>query len=777
MLKGILDSTSGLLSLLAASLLLYYRAATEGIYVASALAMGYLVAALLSRRPIYLYPASLFLSASYLLAIRPMGDYNTYLLLSFPLLLGFYGLGYYFKGRFIQDYSTPLHLAGHVTTAFLVSLITYHQAFVTSHGMVALSLAVYATLYLLFMKAHKEKWYLLPSLLLFSLAYFFVLPLIPVALEIRPVYYVAISALYVLMGKGIEGMWGAEGARPAYGAALVISLATSAIVLIKGDPYAGIGVFLISALVYGLMVFLFRREEFIYLVTLSLGFLAYNFLQISGDRFSRSLVNYYLYGLIILGLVFLYPFAREAFRFGRPFSLFIVRNWKGVMVFSLPLLALVPLVVLSYTMEVTANPYFCGSCHNMKPQYEAWKRSSHKEIGCVTCHYPPGLEPLVRGKVEGLVDVVKYFSGQYSEPHAEVSDRACLRGGCHSQEVLYKRLTYKGKVKYDHRIHLAKEVRGIGLRCSTCHTHIQEGEHFRVAEGVCFTCHLGKRGEKETGVGSCLTCHDVPARTIEGQYGRYNHLEFFQGREVPCSYCHAEVTQGGGEVVPEKCLSCHGEMAKFNEPRLLHERHVSTPKVRKVECFECHSSVAHGIRRKTEGFSPGCGSCHSGQHQAPEKVYAGIGGTRVRLIPSPMFAANVDCNACHRFGLAKGTGPVPGRIMKARKEACDNCHGKDKGYSGIVEVWQGDTREGMARVESLFKKVEERLAIARGPEGAKVKGLYERAKLNYGLAVSDGSLGVHNYSYVEELLKKAREDLEEALRVMAASRDNKEAIR
>ncbi len=776
MLKGILGSSSGLLSLLAASLLLYYRAATEGVYVAAALAIGYLVATLLSRKPVYLYPASLFLSASYLLAIRPLGDYNTYLLLSLPLLLGFYGLGYYLKGRFIQDYLAPLHLAGHVTTAFLISLLLHHNALVTSHGIIAISLGAYSGLYLLLMKAHKERWFLFPSLIIFSLAYFFALPLIPVAPEVRPVYYVAIGVLYVLLGKGIEGMLGSEWARPAYGAALVITLATSAVVLIKGDPYAGIGVFLISALVYGLMVFLFKREEFIYLVTLSLGFLAYNFLQISGDRFSRSLVNYYLYGLIILGLVFLYPFAREAFRFGRPFSLFIVRNWKGVMVFSLPLLALVPLVALSYTMEVTANPYFCGSCHNMKPQFEAWRQSSHKEIGCVTCHYPPGLEPLVRGKVEGLVDVVKYFSGQYSEPHAEVSDRACLRSGCHSQEVLYKGLLYKGKVKYDHRPHLAQEARGMGLRCATCHTHIKEGEHFQVEDGVCFTCHLGKKKGKEVAIGSCLTCHEVPGMTIEGPYGRYNHREFFEGRLVPCGYCHSRVTRGDGEVQGDRCLSCHRGISRIGEPGLLHERHVSAPKVRKVECFECHGQVEHGIKVRGE-FSPGCGSCHSGQHQAPQKVYAGIGGKGVRPIPSPMFAASVDCNACHRFGLAKGTGPVPGKIMKVRKEACDNCHGSDKGYSAIVEVWQADTREGMARVEALFKKVEERLEIARGPEGAKVKGLYERAKLNYGLAVSDGSLGIHNYSYVEELLKKAREDLEEALGVIAASKDNKEAIR
>ncbi|MFN7088791.1 MAG: NapC/NirT family cytochrome c, partial [Candidatus Paceibacteria bacterium] len=53
--------------------------------------------------------------------------------------------------------------------------------------------------------------------------------------------------------------------------------------------------------------------------------------------------------------------------------------------------------------EFTSRSNFCSVCHYMKPFYESWKASSHDQIECQVCHYPPGLKSKFRAKIEGLL--------------------------------------------------------------------------------------------------------------------------------------------------------------------------------------------------------------------------------------------------------------------------------------------------------------------------------------------------------------------------------------
>lgn len=47
-----------------------------------------------------------------------------------------------------------------------------------------------------------------------------------------------------------------------------------------------------------------------------------------------------------------------------------------------------------YTMVRTSTPEFCASCHEIKPAYEAWKTSTHRNnaqgvvADCMDCHLP-----------------------------------------------------------------------------------------------------------------------------------------------------------------------------------------------------------------------------------------------------------------------------------------------------------------------------------------------------------------------------------------------------
>src|SRR6266498_2390619 len=48
--------------------------------------------------------------------------------------------------------------------------------------------------------------------------------------------------------------------------------------------------------------------------------------------------------------------------------------------------------------EYSMQPAFCQSCHIMEPYYQAWHQSTHKNVPCVDCHFPPGAGNVLYGK-------------------------------------------------------------------------------------------------------------------------------------------------------------------------------------------------------------------------------------------------------------------------------------------------------------------------------------------------------------------------------------------
>ena len=58
----------------------------------------------------------------------------------------------------------------------------------------------------------------------------------------------------------------------------------------------------------------------------------------------------------------------------------------------------------------TSRSEFCISCHIMEPYYVSWQESSHSHVACIKCHFPPGAVEKVRGKMLGLVQLLKYVT-------------------------------------------------------------------------------------------------------------------------------------------------------------------------------------------------------------------------------------------------------------------------------------------------------------------------------------------------------------------------------
>jgi len=88
------------------------------------------------------------------------------------------------------------------------------------------------------------------------------------------------------------------------------------------------------------------------------------------------------------------------------------------------------------------SPEFCGSCHVLQMEYEAWFHSgAHHQIKCIDCHLPNNnlANHLLWKGLDGLKDTVKFHTGMVSEPiriserGAQMVEANCRR--CHAETV------------------------------------------------------------------------------------------------------------------------------------------------------------------------------------------------------------------------------------------------------------------------------------------------------------------------------------------------------
>jgi nitrate/TMAO reductase-like tetraheme cytochrome c subunit len=415
-------------------------------------------------------------------------------------------------------------------------------------------------------------------------------------------------------------------------------------------------------------------------------------------------------------------------------------------------------------LKYSEKPEFCKSCHYMVPFYEAWKRSSHNHVRCVECHYAPGVKEEVRSKWEALSQVAKYVTGTYgTKPWAEISDRSCLRSGCHDKRLLRGKVAF-GNVVFDHASHLTELRRGKRLRCTSCHSQIVQGEHMTVTTTTCIICHF--KGQKEgEGMARCTLCHSPPSEPVEFQGVTIDHKDAVR-MGIACTKCHLKMTRGTGDVPKERCYSCHlkpERVAKYDDSILLHDVHITE---HKVECTACHLEMEHRITTMTEAVSLDCNSCHPDHHKAQKELYMGIGGKGVPHSPDPMFLTRVECEGCH---IAHEGNDIEGYTRKAPSAACMSCHGTR--YGKMLEQWE----RKMGRSVELAKKARDRVARAleraekAGRDTRRVRPAFESASYNVNLV--DYGKGVHNVRYSQQLLVAAMDSLRAVVRLLGAKID------
>ncbi len=426
---------------------------------------------------------------------------------------------------------------------------------------------------------------------------------------------------------------------------------------------------------------------------------------------------------------------------------------------TLGILTAVLLMLLAAT-ELTSKPTFCSNCHFMQPYVDAWRTSTHAEVTCTACHFPPGFKSKIKGKFTAASMVVNYFTGVYkkSKPWAEISDESCLRSGCHEQRLLKDDVIFKEGILFEHKPHLTELRRGKKLRCTSCHSQVVQGEHISVTESTCFLCHF-KNAPNEKPINDCTWCHDAPINTktttVDYDHTKVNELQ------IDCKKCHGKMQIGDGAVPKERCSSCHAEIEKINmydDGDFMHRNHVTD---HKVECQQCHSAIQHKSVTKTENIVPECESCHSNMHSIQFGLFSGQIGQGVNLHPDRMFEAGLTCQACHIFHENVSTSKYDEDTAEPTGETCEKCHGT--GYNKLFNQWKDVLENKVAIVKKSIESVENQLN--ENPPGKLkqyiVQPLLDRAKYNYNI-VDRGNM-VHNVAFSDQLLTKVSSDLMEII--------------
>jgi hypothetical protein len=173
----------------------------------------------------------------------------------------------------------------------------------------------------------------------------------------------------------------------------------------------------------------------------------------------------------------------------------------------------------------------------------------------------------------------------------------------------------------------------------------------------------------------------------------------------------------------------------------------------------------------------GCGSCHGDTHGSAHGLYAGLGAFGTEDAASRMFETRVECEACHT---GRSDGGSPAAIAADRAHAgsphsafatagnvdCIHCHGP--GFDGMLGQWQASITGHLAHVAPMLDELEQHL---RGTKGHPAEALYQEARANVDLVLSDGSRGAHNIDYALDALAAGAERIDRARELLGLDGD------
>ena len=134
----------------------------------------------------------------------------------------------------------------------------------------------------------------------------------------------------------------------------------------------------------------------------------------------------------------------------------------------------------------STNPAACVNCHIMRPQYDAWQKSSHHAVAvCIDCHLPDAFIPKYLSKAEnGYRHGERFTTQNFVEPiFVQAAGREILQDNC--------------------------------VRCHASLVHdIQAGPRGQLDDLSCVHCHAGVGHGERAGLGGPLSKSESDASEL-----------------------------------------------------------------------------------------------------------------------------------------------------------------------------------------------------------------------------------------------------------------------
>jgi nitrate/TMAO reductase-like tetraheme cytochrome c subunit len=179
-------------------------------------------------------------------------------------------------------------------------------------------------------------------------------------------------------------------------------------------------------------------------------------------------------------------------------------------------------------------------------------------------------------------------------------------------------------------------------------------------------------------------------------------------RGLLCANCHLGVAHGG---------------ELYNKPKM-------------QTCFDCHDNIADR-EVSSAPANDDCASCHVMQKGIQEGTYV------EKVEPIRWYMADLTCGDCHESAFT-----LP------QKESCATCH--DDSYADLMTDTQSAYNEKLAQAKAEYA----RLFAERADMPQAKRAIYNEYARIIRIAEEDGSKGVHNPEYIDELFNKALELVE-----------------
>jgi len=203
-------------------------------------------------------------------------------------------------------------------------------------------------------------------------------------------------------------------------------------------------------------------------------------------------------------------------------------NKKKLLIVVFAVLAVVVIVGGGSTYYVgTTN--FCGrSCHQMKTRYVLWKKSTHNQIKCITCHSEPGIVGEFKAHIDGLNYLKSFLKGRtkritiFATRRNPARLKSCIH--CHPADTLKEETE---TLRINHVSHIVRD----GFLCTDCHadmihgSHSFESEMVRPKEERCIACHM-----REAARLNCQSCH---IKKVDKKGRQLFVLEELKEKDIP----------------------------------------------------------------------------------------------------------------------------------------------------------------------------------------------------------------------------------------------------